>query len=109
MKNKPKKKSLQVWIDKWIPIIVLIALTLPISWWNHTEHNKLLSDNNIAVGYIYKLGFRCTKDYYFFVDGRKFFGCTIDSELHVGDTIQVRYYPLDPRNNKEESSYQRLK
>ena len=92
-------------------VIVLFILSGII--WTFLRNNNLKTYNKVTTGYIYKKSsyrrhHRC-QFYFFHVNGIRYEGSTnIDPEYDIGDSLLIRYYPIDPNINKTEKDFQNL-
>ena len=97
-------------------LVYIIIIFLPIWTIRGCFRNAdLKAYNKVTTGYIYEISgasrSSSTQFYYFDVDGIRYKGSLreVVPSYEVGDSLLIRYYPVDPNNNKAEKEFQHLK
>ena len=99
---------------KYVMFIIIAFWTVWIT--RECIHNAdLKAYNKVTTGYIYEISSASRSSsiqfYYFDVDGIRYKGTLreVVPSYEVGDSLLIRYYPVNPNTNKAEKEFQHLK
>lgn len=104
--KKKKYTRLLSWFDirKHWSVYLTLGIVFGVAFCRHQKYGVLEDDYQTTRAVVYK--HRNRSAYYsFYVSDVEFTGVGSGS-LHVGDTIDVRYYPADPRINQPEEFFE---
>ena len=112
MKSSTKKTSQRLKI-----YLFYIAILFGIVWSIRgcIRNADLKAYNKVTTGYIYEISSASRSSsiqfYYFDVDGIRYKGTLreVVPSYEVGDSLLIRYYPVNPNTNKAEKEFQHLK